>query len=76
MNNLFKCNGCQKVMMLEEYNSHLCTPKPRGFKSVEIDYFRIIKGHMGKNSHPNERYEWYYIYRLVKRAKKQSDKFL
>lgn len=46
MNNLFKCNGCQKVMMVEEYNSHLCTPKPRGFKSVEIDYFRIIKGHM------------------------------
>jgi hypothetical protein len=27
---IFKCNGCRKIMIDEEFNSHLCTPLPTG----------------------------------------------
>jgi hypothetical protein len=59
MNNTFRCDRCKKVMIGEEYDSHLCTP--------------IIKDQLGRTVILTKGLNGI-IYRLIKRDCKSSDK--
>jgi hypothetical protein len=73
MNNTFRCDRCKKVMIGEEYDSHLCTPIPVDAKTIYIDYYHIIKDQLGRTVILTKGLNGI-IYRLIKRDCKSSDK--
>ena len=48
MNNLVKCARCNKVMIMEEYDSHLCNPNLEGVKRLDVAYYSTSKDSMGR----------------------------
>jgi hypothetical protein len=50
MNNTTKCNRCRKILISEEYDSHLCTPYISGHRKLFIDYFVITKDDKGNTA--------------------------
>jgi hypothetical protein len=61
MNNMFRCDRCKKIMISKEYDSHLCTLIPTGTKTIEIDYYNIIKDQLGRTVILTKDIKWYYI---------------
>ena len=45
VNDIFRCNKCNKVFISEEYEEHICTsiPKLSESKKIEMDYFITSK---------------------------------
>jgi hypothetical protein len=72
-NNLFKCDRCGKILIDEEYDSHLCSPVPSGSKKIVIDYYQIVKDNLGQTVIVAKDLNGV-IYRLIKREQKFTDK--
>jgi hypothetical protein len=73
-NHIVKCNRCRKVMIHEEFSSHICTPVPTGeAKTIEVDYYIETKDEQSRTIIVAKGMDGV-MYTLVERGKKESDK--
>lgn len=47
MNDLIKCGRCNKVVIVEEYDSHECMPEIKSWKTIKFTNFYILKDKAG-----------------------------
>ena len=50
MNEIIRCNRCNKVLINEEFNTHVCSPVIINSQKKEFDYYIIRKDKKGKTT--------------------------
>ena len=71
MSNIVKCERCQKSLINEEYQSHVCTPNLRGIMDIEVDYYYEHKTKNGDKVIMAKGLDGF-LYRLKKRLSTES----
>ena len=71
MNNTTKCIRCKKILISEEYDSHLCTPYVNGHRKLFIDYFLVTKDDKGHTALVVKDMDGI-IYTMIKRSSDES----
>lgn len=51
MTNIVSCTRCEKVMINEEYNNHICMPEIKSFKTIKFTDYYITKNKNGTTIH-------------------------